>query len=69
MTLQPGQHVTVTLTTLPSTAVIQGTLQRVAVEGTSGGVLIGGIVADIYVPVQMAFVPNSGRYFIPILKR
>jgi uncharacterized protein (TIGR03437 family) len=55
VTLAPGKLATVTATVQARGPAVQGTRYRAAVEGYSGGQLLGGVVLDVLVPEVVPF--------------
>jgi hypothetical protein len=66
VTLDPGQTVTVTVTVMPGSAVPQGSLPQITVEGYVGGTLLGGVAIDVVVPYYTA---GFLRAFLPLVER
>jgi hypothetical protein len=67
ITLEPGQQVTVTVTTTPGSLAVQGTQLRVAIEGYIDGNLIGGVVQDVVVPKYVYFTPPPWKIYLPMI--
>jgi hypothetical protein len=65
-TLAPGQQITATVNIEAGMAAVQGTQPRVAVEGYSNGVLLGGVVMDVLVPRAVLF-DNTLHVFLPLV--
>jgi len=55
ISLDAGQQITVTVSTIAGSPVPQGSHPRVAVEGYINGQLMGGVVLDILVPQYKPF--------------
>jgi hypothetical protein len=66
VTLDPGQTVTVTVTIMPGSAVPQGSLPQIAVEGYVGSTLLGGVAIDAVVPYYKAGFLQA---FLPLIER
>lgn len=67
VTLDPGEHVPVTVTFTPGAAAVQGTRARVALEGSIGGELIGGIAVDVVASVRADF-DGKLRLYLPLIR-
>jgi hypothetical protein len=68
VTLAPGQVITATVDVVAGSPVVQGTEPRVAVEGYANGNLIGGVVIDVLVPMQVNF-DGKLRVYLPSVTR
>ena len=67
LTLAPGEQQTVTVRISPSSASVQGTTPRVAVEGYANGELLGGVEYKIQVPTYAPF--RGVRVFLPVVTK
>ena len=70
VTLAPGAQTGVTVTVVPGTSAVQGSVARVAVEGYLNGALLdnGGVVIDTLVPGYV-FFDGKLRAFLPMVVR
>jgi hypothetical protein len=68
VTLAPGEQITATVSIVPGSATVQGTLARAAVEGYVDSQLIGGVAIDTLVP---GYVPFDGSLhtYLPVIRR
>ncbi len=68
VTLAPGEQTTVTVSIVPGSAAVQGTLVRAAVEGYVGSQLIGGVAVDTLLP---RYQPFDGHLYVylPLIRR
>jgi hypothetical protein len=68
VTLAPGEQVSATVTIIPGASAVQGSTQRVAIEGYAGNQLLGGVVMDVLVPKYMEFDGNLD-VFLPLVEQ
>jgi hypothetical protein len=68
VSLDPGQQITVTVTTIAGSPLPQGSHPRVAVEGYVNGQLLSGVVLDIVVPYYRPF-DGFLREYLPITEK
>ncbi len=68
VTLAPGEQTTVTVSIVPGSAAVQGTIVRAAVEGYVGSQLIGGVAVDTVIPRYQPFDGHLHVY-LPLMRR
>lgn len=68
VTLGPGEQTSVTVTFTPGAPAFQGTRARVALEGSIGGELIGGIAVDMVAPERADF-DGKTLVYLPLIQR
>jgi hypothetical protein len=68
VTLAPGERTTVTVSIVPGSLAVQGTIVRAAVEGYVGSQLIGGVAIDTVMP---RYQPFDGHLYVylPLMRR
>lgn len=68
VTLAAGEVTTVTVSIVPGSAAVQGTIARGAVEGYIGAQLIGGVAIDTLLPRYQPF-DGQLHVFLPLMRR
>jgi hypothetical protein len=68
ISLDPGQQITVTVSTIAGSPLPQGSHPRVAVEGYLNGQLLGGIVYDVLAPTYRPF-DGFLHIYLPVTRK